>query len=264
MGFYASTFIFDDIPSEFYDLRIYNFGSGGMESRSSGGDIEIVTQQVYRRPTPYFYGVNQNQVLTFPLVFGSYSALDSTTINIIHKWLFGQTSYKKLKIVQMDMMDSYYNCFLTNPQTISIGNLAYAFEATVVCDSPWAWSHDKTFSKTYSADSVSDNFIFQNESVNGDYLYPEIIFTLNSLGSGITITNASDNNRQFIFTGLSPYETITLNNDRQTLSSSTGLYRLSKFNLNWFRLLQGANNITITGGVTSFTMNYKLAKIMGG
>jgi phage-related protein len=263
MGFYAYSFLFNDIPSEYYGLKIFNFDNGGKENQNSGGDIEIITQEVYRRPIPYFYGVNQKPVLTFPLIFGSYSALDGITRNVIHKWLFGQINYKKLVIVQDDMIDKYYNCFLINPQTVYIGNLGYAFEATVVCDSPWAWSYDKTFEKTYSSDNVNDSFIFVNESANGDYLYPTVSFTLNSLGSGITITNNTDNGRKFIFTGISPLETITIDNDRQILSSSTGLYRLSKFNLNWFRLLQGMNTINISGGVSSFTMTYKIAKTGG-
>ena len=263
VGFYASSFIFNNIPSEYYGLRIFNFGNGGNENQSSGGDISLITQDVYRRPIPYFYGVNQDKVLTFPIVFGSYSALDKTTQDLIHKWLFGQMGYKKLIVVQEDMTDIYYNCFLVDPKSVYIGNLGYAFEATVVCDSPWAWSYDKTFARAYTTDNIDDNFVFVNESVNKDYLYPEISFTLNSLGSGITITNVTDNNRQFIFTGITPLEIITIDNDRQTLSSSTGLYRLSRFNLNWFRLLQGMNTINISGGVSSFTMNYKFAKIGG-
>jgi hypothetical protein len=263
MGLYASSFVFNNIPSEYYGLRIFNFNSG-RENASAGGDISPVTQTIYRRPIPYFYGVNQDKVLTFPIVFGSYSALDSTTINLIHKWLFGQMNYKKLVVVQPDMSEVYFNCFLTDPQNISIGNLKYAFEATVICDSPWAWSYDKVFAKTYSTDNVDDTFIFVNESANCDYLYPEVSFTINSLGSGVTITNSSDNGRQFIFAGISPLETITIDNDRQILSSSTGLYRLSKFNLNWFRLLQGINNINILGGISSFTMNYKFAISTGG
>jgi len=263
MGFYGYFFVFNDIPSEYYNLRIFNFGSGGNESQSTGGDVSLVTQGIYRRPVPYFYGVNQDTVLTFPLVFGSYTALDKTTQDLIHKWLFGQMGYKKLVIVQEDMSSMYYNCFLTDPKSVSIGNLGYAFEATVVCDSPWAWSNDKTFTRTYATDNVNDTFVFVNESANKDYLYPEIAFTLNSLGSGITITNVTDSNRQFIFAGITPLETITVDNNRQILSSSTGLYRLSKFNLNWFRLLQGMNTINISGGVSSFSMDYKFA-ITGG
>jgi phage-related protein len=263
MGFYASSFIFNDIPSEYYGLNIFNF-SQGKNNVSSGGDSSLITQSVYRRPVPYLYGINQNQVLTFPLVFGSYKALDNITVNSIHKWLFGQMGYRKLVIVQPDMVDMYYNCFLTEPVTIDIGNLKYAFETNVVCDSPWAWSYEKTLTKTYSADVVNDTFSFNNESANNDYLYPNISFTINGIGSGITITNTSDNNRQFIFSNISPYETITINNDKQTVSSSTSLYRLSKFNLHWLRLLPGVNNLNISGGVSSFTMTYKFARKIGG
>jgi phage-related protein len=264
MAFWARSFIWDDTPSEIYDMRVFRFDGGGKDSSPAGGDIQIIKKDAPRRSKPYFYGVIQNEVLSFPLVFGGYNAIDAATRNTVEKWLFGQTTYNKLQIVQYELMGVYYNCFLTNPQIVSVGNLAYAYECTAICDSPWAWEFEKTQTHTYAGDSVNDSFVFTNDSANMDYLYPDIVFSTNALGNSITITNETDSNRQFIFTAISPSETITVDNERQIITSDTGLRRLAKFNLKWFRYLPGNNTITITGGVSSVAFTYQFASRAGG
>lgn len=264
MSSWARSFIWDNVPSEIYDMRVFRYESAGKENSPTGGNIQIIDKKIFRRPKPYFFGTTQNEVLTFPLVFGSFDAIDSTTRNAIEKWLFEQTNYKKLQIIHYDLDSIYYNCLLVNSQAIKIGNLNFAYQCDVVCDSPWAWEFPKTLSKTYVDDSVDSTFNFINNSANGDYLYPSLAFTLNALGSGITITNETDSNRQFIFTSLSPSETVTVDNDRQIITSDTGLRRLSGFNLKWFRLIPGLNTINVQGGVSSLDMTYQFASRMGG
>jgi len=265
MSFIAKSFIFNDVPSENYDLRVFNFERGGLGSSVAGGDIEIISKEMYRRPIPYFYGVQQKPVLRFPLTFGSYNAMDATTRGLIQQKLFGQTSYNKLQLVQCDMDNVYFNVFLTNPKNAYIGNLNYAFSCEVVCDSPWAWGFEKTYTKSYPGGGIaSDSFTFYNGSANNEYLYPTLEIELNGVGTGVTIINETDSNRSFAFTGLSAYETLTVDNDRKILTSDTGLRRLSGFNLNWFRLLPGYNTISVSGGIENIDMSYQFAHRVGG
>ena len=78
----------------------------------------------------------------------------------------------------------------------------------------------------------------------------------------ITITNRSDNNRVFSFTGLSPSEILTVDNSLQQISSSTDLKRMSNFNKKFFRLIPGINTIRFKGNVSSIAMTYQfVAKI---
>ena len=88
-------------------------------------------------------------------------------------------------------------------------------------------------------------------------------FTLNSLGSDFTLTNTTDDGREFIFTGLSASEGITVNNSLQTISSDTGLYRLSYFNKNWFRFLPGLNELHITSAISFVEFTYSFARAVG-
>lgn len=261
MTFYGKTFVWDSVPSETYNLYITNFDTGRKDS-SGGAGIEIFNQQIYRRPVPYFYGISQTPVLSFPLTISSPLPIDGATRSIIESWLFGTLSYKKLQIMQCDLDMVYFNAFLTEPTTIYVGNLNYGYECTVVCDAPWAWEFTRTLTKTYT--DGGGTIKFYNLSANNDYLYPYISFTTASTGNSISITNTNDANRIFSFTAISPLETITVDNDRKIITSSTGLYRLSKFNKKWLRFVPGLNNLTMTGLITNLSITYQFAKKVGG
>ena len=265
MSFFGKSFVFADVASEYYDLRVFDFGSGGKTDSSSGGNVKVIEKKIYRRPKPYFYGTSYDEVLSFPLIFGSYNEIDGMKRDRIHRWLFGQLAYAKLQIVQDDIVPFYYNCMLLNPEATYVSNLNYAYKCDVVCDAPWAWDFEKTKTETWPGnDPVDDSFTFYNNSGNNDYLYPVTVLTLNAIGEDVTITNQSDDNRAFAFTGLSNSEAVTIDNDRQIITSSTGLRRLSKFNLKWFRFIPGNNTIHVSGGVSSFAMTYQFARKIGG
>lgn len=264
MSFWGYNFIWDSIPGETYNLYIAGFESGVINS-NAGANVELFKTTIYRRPVPYLYGVSQSEVLEFPITITCPTFMDGGTRAVVERWLFGTTSYKKLQIQQCDLDGSYFNCFLTNPESIYAGNLHRGFSCTVVCDSPWAWDFPRTLAKTYGGGGmVSDSFSFYNLSGNNDYIYPEVEFTTNGIGTSISIVNASDDNRTFSFTGINNNETITVDNDRQIITSSTGSLRLSKFNKKFFRLKSGKNSLTVAGGISKLDITYQFAKKFGG
>ena len=136
MVFYARNFIFDDVPSEEYGLIISSDGSG--ETNSPGHNVELITEDIYRRHTPYFYGVKQADMITMRASIrtttGDITAEDSA---YIQDWLFGQLAYKELRIVQPDMEGYYYKCFLLEPEVIRVGNLIVGYDFTIQLDSPF-------------------------------------------------------------------------------------------------------------------------------
>jgi phage-related protein len=265
MAFYAKSFVFDNVPSEVYDMRIFNFGTGGIENSPGGTGIEIINKSIYRKPKPYFFGVSQRPVLEFPLTFGSYSVLCGRDRSDIQRWLFGNSSYKRLSIAQDDISEVHYNVLLTNPQPAYIGNLNYAFTCTASCDSPWGWESLRTLTQTYTGGGITNTtFNIYNQSDNNDYTYPSVTFITNGIGTYLTLINNTDNSRSFQFSDISALETITVDNDRQIVTSSTGLLRLQKFNLKWFRLLPGNNSISVQGGISSLSISYNPARKIGG
>lgn len=253
MSFYARNFVFDDVPSEIYGL-IISSSDGGDSSSNASSDVDMKTQTVFRRPVPYFYGVSQSPVLEFEAeitsIQGDFTAIDSS---LIQSWLFGQSKYKKLRIVQPDMEDIYYNCFLKNPQIKRIGNLVVGYTFTVVCDSPYAWGVTKSITYT----QPNRTYILYNESENNFYTYP--YFTVLMGGTPFfKITNVTDNNRVFHLENLSVGETITVDNDLQIITASLTPNILSKFvpPVQFFRLLPGANELFLEGNIVNVTISY--------
>lgn len=261
-GFSALKFLFNNVLSTDYGLYIIDFNGGGIKNNNGGDSTELITDTIYRRNTPFFYGTTQSGQLQFELTFGSFEPLNKIQVAKIQKWLFGKKDYSKLQILQCDLDNVYFNCFLLNPQTTNIGNIDYAFTCTVQCDSPWAWEFPKN--SLFSSASFESNVTFYNDSDNTDYMYPKNQFTLDGLTTSLKVINESDNNRVFEITGLLPNETITIDNDLQIITSSTGLNRLGNFNKNWFRLVSGVNKLKITGGLSSSIMTYQNARKVGG
>lgn len=244
-NFHAYEFIFDGVPSHMYDLKITSFDDTGVSSGVGSSNVDILSQTVLRKSKAYYLGRTQHTVLEFSLTFGRAAPISGMDRDLISKWLFGRSGYKKLEILQDDLNGAYFNCFLTNPEPVYVGNVNYGFNCTIVCDSPWAYTYEKVVSGTIGA-TGSAVFTIHNDSSEDDYLYPNLVLVSgNGSGSWISITNASDSNREFRLTDISPTYTINVNNDLQILSTSTSALILDKFNKNWFRLKPRANEITI-------------------
>jgi len=265
-SFHAYSFLYDNVSSDLYDLKLLNFGDGGITDGAVIGNISLITQGVLRKSKVYTLGRIQNYVLEFPVIFGSYNNISPSIRSIIGKWLIGRDTYKKFQVIQDDMQVQgiWYNVIFTSAKPLYIGNMQFAFEVTAISDSPFAYSSPKSYTYTSAASSVNYNFSIYNGSANTDYLYPTTEITLNSSGTSFTLTNATDSNRASTFTGLSVNEVLTIDNDRQIISSSTGLLRLSNFNKNWFRLLNGNNSLNITGGIGNIEISYYEYLKIGG
>lgn len=260
MSFYGYRFIFDDIPSETYGLYISKIGGYSTDSASGGSDVEIVKQKIRRKPNYFIHGIEQSATLEFELSILSKDAIPRDVVSVIQKWLFGQMKYKKLRIVQEDMQNYYFNCFLKNPKVIAVGNIVYGFECSIECDSPWAWEFDATYQ--VGSVSTSKNFSYFNTSDNNDYTYPTYTFKKTGLGD-VTIINTTDNNHTVSFTDILDGDVITIDNNLQIISSTLDDNLLSKSNLKWGRLVGGLNNIQITGDLEYFNITHKVARKVG-
>lgn len=270
MAFYAANFAYDGIISSEYGLRITSMDS---EDISDGANVELLTQKIYRKPTVFLLGVEQTPVLEIPVKINVPDQLSATEDSIISNWLFGNLNYKKLQILQYDMQYVYYNCIFTNKQSIRYGNVIRGYNATISCDSPFAWEYPQTVSYDYGTgtSSVFDRVIINNTSDNGDYTYPTMTFKMNVFGGNLSIVNNSDiltsgsvtSTREFLFEDLDPEEEITIDNDHQIITSSTGGNRLPNFTgYNWMRYVKGNNIFDIEGNIESVSFTHQLARKM--
>lgn len=258
MSFYGKTFVFDGKASDIYGLFCAKRDASGVDASPLGSETEVIEDYVNRRDAPYFYGVLYNTKLTFPISFFSESPIPRERVSEISRWLFGLPTYRKLKIIQDDMGDIYYNCMLTQNNLVCIGNEVYGFESTVVCDSPWAYGKDFTFSKA----NVTGNIKVNNTSDNNRYTKPMITLNFSSGQSNVSVQNTSDiGSSKMTFSTVTSGEIITINCDQRIISSNRELIQ-DRFNGKYIYLVPGINLITLTGTM-SITIKYTPAKKVG-
>ncbi len=266
MSFYGSSFIYDGVASELYDLRIFEFEPSNPASSPVAGDASINEKWLYRRETPYFYGRYYETPLEFDFTVGSFSYIDGGARHAIESWLLGRAGYKQLRIVQDDIYEIVFNAIFTLSTHLYVGNLNYALTLHARCDRPWGLYYPPTLKKTYLAGGMSDSFSYFNDSSYEGYNKPIITFTTDVSASStnyFSIINTSDSNREFRFDKLNPIETITVDNDRGIITSDAGLLRMGNFNKNFFRLVQGRNDLVLTGYITDFTIDAIFPKGVG-
>lgn len=261
MAFWSKTFIYDGIPSETYKLFIISPNANGVITNVGSTDVSIYSQKVYRNPKPYYFGVEMAPVLTFDLSFASLTPIDAYDQSAIQTWLFGHQYPRKLQVQQCDYEYLYFNCYLTNPEITHVGNFAYSFKCTAVCDAPWAWEFPKT--REYGPLAYDEHIIVNNQSDSTYYDFPIVEFTLGTAMSDILVRNERDGSG-FNFTGLVQGETIYMDGQRGIIRSSRDLNRFDNFDGRFLRLMRGLNNITIDGAVTSFKLTTQEARRVSG
>jgi len=267
MAFYGSSFIYNGTPSELYGLYIKDIDASAINSSMGNSSMEILEKKIFRKATPYFYGATPSPKLSFDFSAYSDEEIDASQFELIQKWLFSNTTYKKFQIDQYDIQDIYFDAILNNPKIQRVGNIIQGFSCSVECNSPFAYKFPKTTTYAYTASSVNANETYYNGSDDsGNYLYPNLVITMNNFNGDISIINHSDiNDRAFTFTGLLANEVLTINCGLQTIESSTGLKRLSHSNKKFLRLVPGVNNLNIVGNVSSIAMtNQWIAKKISG
>ena len=266
MSFFGHSFIFDSIPSENFGLYIRELDASGINSSMGNSSMEILEKKIYRKATPFFFGATPSPKLSFPFSAYSDEEIDAETFALVQRWLFSSTSYKKFQVDQVDIQNIYFNVILNDPKIERVGNLIRGFSCTVECNSPFAYFFPKTTTYTYTAATVDSTETYYNGSDDsGNYLYPDLVITMNTFDGDISITNLDDSNRVFSFVDLQANEVLTINTGLQTISSSTGLKRLSNSNKKFLRLVPGVNRLRIIGNVTSIAMtNQWIAKKISG
>lgn len=259
MSFYGKNFLYNNISSEMYGIICASVDSSGQEISPAGNDVEIIEEYIMRRETPYFYGVSYTSKLEFPMSFFSEKPIPRQRVREIQMWLFGQSTYKKFKIMQEDMSDIYYNCIFTENSLICIGNEVYGFSTTAKCDAPWGWGDLVTLTKT----NATGSFTIINQSDNIRYTKPTLNLTFSSNQSNVSISNTSDTGRDaMIFSTVTSGEIITIDNDLRIISSNRELI-VDRFNGKYLYLIPNINNITITGMIGTFVVSYKPARKVG-
>lgn len=245
--FNSYEFSFNGESSVMYGLMIYDFDGNGQSEVSFGNKASIVEARTNNRIQPLHFGVNyHSKPLEFKLVFGAERELDRYELESISLWLTGHQDYKWLSIDQPDMERVQFRCIITELTPLTHGWLPVAFEANVLCDCPYAYGFP--FSKTYQI-SGETSVLFRNESSTIEYLKPTLVISPALGVTEIKIVNKNDNDREFILKDLPGSNmNIVIDNNNGIIQETLNGYNLyDRFNLNFFRLVHGDNNLVITG-----------------
>lgn len=242
--FYGTEFVFDEISSEVYGLMLVNFNSGKI-SNEIGNGYQIEEESIPGILKPIKLNSALRDKLSFDITFARQSELDRYDKGVIYKWLFNK-DYKKLRIVQDDLVDVVFNCILTNPREEVLFGYTYAVTVTVVCDSYFATSIELEYSKTIGT-GVSTDSIYIPSCAN-EYIYPKLLIATNvNQSCNLSIKNLTDSStRATSFQSLSSIENLTLDNNFGIIKS-TGSSTIANFvSKKWLRLLPGDNSLEYT------------------
>jgi hypothetical protein len=247
-------FQYDNKSSLDFNLKLINMGEGN-KSDPIGIPLRIEDHKIKRIAKPFFYGVETVPNLTFTLQMAyipdngkeqNVNYISRGEMGAIVKWL-AKREYKEFKILDTDYSNIVYNCMFQNFKQVEVGNYPFVIQVDVICDRPYGY-RKQTITKTVAG---SNSFSIQNLGFDNYYIFPEVEITNGIITPNVSITNITDNNNVFTFTGLNNSETVYVDNLRQEIISSTGLNRNSNFNFNWFRLTSDYyNSISVTGNCT--------------
>lgn len=177
MSFWGKSFSFNGIPCEEFGLMLYDVGTNKNSQKTFASCKTAVEDHLPQRWKPIFYGAKNDAKLEFSIVFGvnpcraeSHHYLDSQELDIIANWLTGHNTYHWLEIDQDDMVGIRYNAMIASLSVIEYNRFPWAFEAKVICDSPYAYQYPQVFEFDVND---GDTITIYNESNVNDYLYPK-------------------------------------------------------------------------------------------
>lgn len=245
--FNSYEFSFAGESSLMYGMMIYDFDGKGQSDVAFGNRADIVETRTNNRMHPIHFGVNYHvKPLEFKLVFGAERPLDRYELEDISFWLTGHQQYQWLSIDQPDMENVQFKCLITQLTPLSHGWLPVAFEATILCDCPYAYGFP--FEKSYTINGVT-NILFRNESSVREFIKPTLTFIPSAGTSELIIINHDDGDRTFKIEDLpSSGICVVVDNINGIIQETNYGYNLyNGFNLNFFRLVHGDNNIEVVG-----------------
>lgn len=251
MSYFGRAFMFDSVPSEEYNLMLYDVGGTDDNDFSVAGVGDVIEETVGDRWKPYFFGIQPAAKLEFDIVFGvnedrldNYKYLDRYEVAAVAAWLTGHNEYKWLFIDQPDMRPFGYRCIIRDLDVVQYGKVPWALKAHVICDSPYAYLEEM---RTGIAVDGTAQVEFFNASSLGGFYYPKLTFTRTS-GTAFSVVNAEDNGKGPSFTDIpSSVTSIEVDNEHGVITNDQNLNLYDKFNFQFLRLVRGYNNLTITG-----------------
>jgi len=257
----VSNFIFDDTPSHVFELRIAHRGSQGDVSKATTSDLEIISDRAGRRLEPYVYGTRTQEFMEFPMeIYCKQSKqYESWEVQAIQEWLFNRKEMHYLTILQPDMGNQSWKCFLTSPKIVRHAGRVIGWQFNVTT---FPYSHTDIIEETYQVNGSAYIHLYNDSNYEG-YIWPELTIQMISNGRTVSLQNYDDNNRILSITNIQLGDSLYIDNDKKIIKARTTPNVLQNFNLNWFRLPIGHSRV-LAEGRFSLTVKMRFLKAVGG
>lgn len=251
-------FLYANESSDFYGVFLCSIGSVNTDTNDEESNLILST-------TPYkdtwdFHGMEKVAPLQFNITIAKCDGtfFDAFEMIQIRKWLC-KNNLNWLQVDQSDISDAYYFCSMTNPRPVDVGRRNAGLEFTVTCNSPYAWT--KLYDKTYTSTTTKQ---LQINIFSGfdEYAIRPILTIKPKVAGNISIKNITTN-KILTFNDCKSNEIITLDCRNYKMKSSLGRVLLDSWNKNILELIDGVNDIVLTGNFT-FQIQYRIPKRIGG
>lgn len=239
-------FTFAGMPASMYGMFICDLGSKKHSDNAFGNQAKIVETRLPNRITPIHYGVRYNDdPLTFTLIFASEHRMDRYELQEVAQWLTGYQEYQWLSIDQPDLEHIQFRCIIQSLTPISVGWFPVAFEAKIICDSPYGYSYP--IERTYTVKNVN-RIRYYNDSNVRELWRPILEINLACGCNAFSIENETTGEKME-FVGLPDGAlTITVDNENGVITcSNVDLNLYDYFNFVFFSLVSGDNQLVING-----------------
>lgn len=260
----------DATSSTTYGLMFGHVESEPFEQMS--GNVESVNIFNARGHKNYLIANNYNDsAIKFEaeVVTCDGTPISSSTIREIQNWLFYSNNYKRLYVLDDDAEPGTINgtgantkrlflyCRFVAPKKIEGNGGVIGFSFSIEADSHLLYQD----STSYSFDSLSSPVTVTVDSDMHDYIYPKITCNVGSSGGDIklTINNNGETISDTQFVDLTGDITLIINSEYNFISGDNYSKLVPG---NFPRLLNGNNNITVTGDVSSISVEFMNRRYM--
>lgn len=192
----------------------------------------------------YTYDVLSNEAST--------SMQIRNAINVYKAFISGAD----VEYINGEPKDIYLECRFISPTVLEYNGGIIGYRATLEASSGY-WIQEQV-TETFAVDNSTEGSITHiNIAIDtdiDDYTYPEITVVIGNTGGDVSITNYTDSTtRHTSFVDVAAGATIVIDSSYNYIS---GQYYLKFSNQNFPRLLNGNNDLVISGDVQSVTVRY--------
>lgn len=230
-----------------YGMFVCDFGNNKHGDNPFANKANIVETRIANRVKPLHYGVRYNdEPLTFNLIFGAEEVMDRYQIQEVAKWLTGYQEYQWLSIDQPDLDHIQFRCLIQSLTPISVRWLPMAFEAKIICDTPYGYSYPFEQKITINGETP---FRFYNDGSSRELLKPIMEVALEEGCTNFSVTNRNTD-ETMSFTNLPAGGLhITIDNENGVITESTDGYNMYDYFNFVFLGMESGDNMLVFDGV---------------